>query len=50
MLCVFSRLLYTAETWTMKKEDIRKLLAFENQMLQKNNEDQLEGLSECRNP
>ena len=27
--CVFSRLLYAAETWTMKVVDSRKLLAFE---------------------
>jgi len=27
--CVFSRLLYAAETWTIKAIDARKLLAFE---------------------
>jgi len=27
--CVFSRLLYAAETWTMRAADSRKLLAFE---------------------
>ena len=27
--CVFSRLLYAAETWTIKAADSRKLLAFE---------------------
>ena len=27
--CVFSQLLYAAETWTMKAADTRKLLAFE---------------------
>ena len=27
--CVFSHLLYAAETWTMKVVDSRKLLAFE---------------------
>ena len=27
--CVFSRLLYASETWTLKSEDERRLLAFE---------------------
>ena len=27
--CVFSRLLCAAETWTLKAEDTRRLLAFE---------------------
>jgi len=27
--CVFEILLYAAETWTMKKDDQRRLLAFE---------------------
>jgi len=36
--CVFSRLLYAAETWTLKVADKHRLLAFE--MLQANSENQ----------
>ena len=28
-VCIFSVLLYASETWTLKKDDVRKLVAFE---------------------